>query len=61
MQPKYVTIDKFSEMYGMTKESIRQLKKKGHIREKVHWVKAPNGRIMIKLKEFNEWIEGKSD
>ena len=45
-----VTIDKFSELTGLTSEAIRQYKKKGQLREKIHWIKAPNGRIFIKVK-----------
>ncbi len=53
---RYVTIDKCSEFYGFTKEAIRQLKKKGQWREKIHWRKAPNGRILIDIKAIDEWI-----
>ncbi|SEQ27620.1 MerR family transcriptional regulator [Nitrosomonas ureae] len=54
-----VTIDKFSELTGLTSEAIRQYKKKGQLREKIHWIKAPNGRIFIKVKAAYAWIEGK--
>lgn len=55
----YVTIDKCAELYGLTKEAIRQYKKKGQWREKIHWHKAPNGRIFINIKAVNAWIVGK--
>jgi hypothetical protein len=51
-----VTIEKCSQIIGLTEESIRQLKKKGQWREKIHWYKAPNGRIFIDLKAVNLWI-----
>jgi hypothetical protein len=57
---KYITIGKCSELYGLTEESIRALKKKGYWREQLHWVKAPNGRIFINVKGVDEWIEGKA-
>jgi len=58
MKHKHQTIDKFSEESGMSKESIRALKKKGVWREKIHWVKAPNGRIFINVSGVEKWIEG---
>ena len=56
---KWKTLDKFSEESGMSKESIRALKKKGVWREKVHWTKAANGRIFINIVAVEKWIEGK--
>ncbi len=55
---KWKTLDKFSIESGMSKESIRALKKKGKWREKVHWKKAPNGRIFINQVAVEQWIEG---
>lgn len=52
------TLDKFSQESGMTKESIRALKKKGEWREKIHWQKAPNGRIFINTVAVEKWIQG---
>ena len=54
---KWLTLDKFSEQSGMTKESIRALKKKGIWREKIHWTKASNGRIFINVVGVEKWIE----
>jgi hypothetical protein len=56
---KWKTLDKFSQESGMTKESIRALKKKGIWREKIHWTKAENGRIFINIVAVERWIEGK--
>jgi len=56
---KWKTLDKFSEESGMTKEAIRALKKKGIWREKLHWVRAANGRIFINVGAVEQWIEGK--
>lgn len=54
-----VTIEKCAELIGITEEAIRQYKKKGQWREKIHWFKAPNGRIFINIKAVNQWIVGK--
>lgn len=56
---QFVTIEKCAELYGLSQEAIRQYKKKGQWRQGIHWVKAPNGRIFIKLKAVDAWIEGK--
>ncbi len=59
LSDRYVTIDKFAELTGLSTEAIRQYKKKGHWREKIHWRKAPNGRIFIDKIAAYAWIEGK--
>jgi len=57
---QWKTIEKFSEESGMSRESLRALKKKGHLRETIHWVKAPNGRIFFNALRIQDWIIGKS-
>jgi hypothetical protein len=47
-----ITIKKCAELTGLTEEAIRALKKKGHIRETIDWVKSRNGRIFIHLENF---------
>lgn len=54
---KWSTLEKFSSDSGMTKESIRALKKKGVWRERIHWQKR-NGRIFINSIAVERWIEG---
>ncbi|TXI35536.1 MAG: MerR family transcriptional regulator [Nitrosomonas sp.] len=53
-----VTIKKFAELTGLTEEAIRQYKKKGQWREKIHWIKAPNGKIFIITKAAYAWMQG---
>lgn len=55
---RWQTIEKVSSDIGLSKESIRALKKRGIFREKIHWVKAPNGRIFINPDEVQKWITG---
>jgi predicted site-specific integrase-resolvase len=55
----FVTIEKCAELIGLSAEAIRQYKKKGQWRERIHWVKAPNGRVFINIKAVNQWILGK--
>ncbi len=54
----WVTLEKISEQSGLTKESLRALKKKGILREKIHWIKAPNGRIFLNVKAVENWVLG---
>ncbi|MBS0423211.1 MAG: MerR family transcriptional regulator [Proteobacteria bacterium] len=53
-----VTIKKFAELTGLTEEAIRQYIKKGQWRYKIHWNKAPNGRIFIIAKAAYAWMQG---
>lgn len=50
------TLNKVSEETGLTKEALRALKKKGKLREKLHWVKGPNGRIFFNIQQLEIWI-----
>lgn len=54
----WVILEKFSNDSGMSKESIRALKKKGQWRDKIHWLKAPNGKIFINKVAAEKWIQG---
>ena len=55
--PKYVTIEKMAEMTGLSIEAIRAYIKKGYLRLTVHWIKGANGRTMINVERFFEWLE----
>jgi hypothetical protein len=50
------TIRKVSEETGMSEESLRALKKKGQLREKIHWIKSPNGRILLNIVALEKWL-----
>jgi hypothetical protein len=54
-----ITVKKCAELYCLTENAIRQLMKKGQWRFKVHFEKAPNGRIFIRTHAVNAWIQGK--
>ena len=53
-----VTIKKFAEHTGLTENAIRQYIKKGQWREKIHWYRAPNGRIFIIAQGACAWMQG---
>ena len=55
----WVLIKKAAEEIGYTENAIRQKLKKGVWIHGHHWLKAPDGRILIHLGRIIEWIEGK--
>lgn len=55
---KYLTIDKFSEVSGYTKEAIRSKIKRGQWLEGREWMKAPDGRNLINMEGYEQWVEG---
>ena len=55
----WVRIKKLSELSGYTENAIRAKIKKGVWLQGKHWRKAPDNRILISLREFEAWVEGK--
>lgn len=45
-----------SKQSGWTVNALRELKKKGKIREGYLWVKR-EGRLLMHIERFNKWIE----
>jgi hypothetical protein len=54
---KWVTIKRFAELSGYSEEAVRAKTKKGVWKYKVHFRKAPDGRILINIEEVEKWIE----
>jgi len=52
----YVTLEKHKEETGYTPAAMRSKIARGDLIEGVHYVKAPDGRININIKEWNKWI-----
>lgn len=57
---KWVLIAKVVELIGYTDDAIRAKIKNGVWLNGVHWLKAPDGRIMFNLEAIQRWIEGKA-
>jgi hypothetical protein len=55
---KWITVKMCSETFGFSENAIRANIKKGVWRIKLHWIKAPNGRVMINPESVEKWIEG---
>ena len=54
---QWVTIKKFSDLSGYSEEAARQKIKKNQWSNRVHFKRAPDGRILINLVEVSKWIE----
>ncbi len=55
---KYKTINQFSLESGYTEKAIRCKIQKGQWNDQVI-VKAPDGRMLISIEGYNEWVENK--
>lgn len=53
----WVTIKKFSELSGYSEEAARQKIKKNQWQNRLHFKRAPDGRLLINLVEISKWIE----
>jgi putative excisionase DUF1233 len=56
---KWVLIKVLSQESGYTENAIRSKIKKGIWRDSVHYLKAPDGRIMFNMEAIEKWVESK--
>lgn len=56
----WVLIPKLVELTGYTDDAIRAKIKRGVWIMGTHFVKAPDGRILLNLEAIRRWIEGKA-
>lgn len=54
---RWVTINRAAELTGYTVDAIKHKVKGGVWAQGKQWRKAPDGRILINLEEFNRWAE----
>lgn len=54
---KWVTIRRFSELSGYSAEAVRSKIKKGVWKYRVHFRKAPDGRVLVNIEEIEKWVE----
>lgn len=55
---KCITINKFSELSGYTAKAVRNKIDRAVWKEKIHYHRAPDGRIFIVEKAVDDWIRG---
>lgn len=53
---RFVTVKKFAEQSGYSINAINCKIDKGIWLEGKEWIKAPDGRRLIDLKEFEKWV-----
>lgn len=54
----WVTVKKFSELTGYSQKAIYIKKDRGIWKQDIHWVKSPDGRILLNTTEIVKWMEG---
>ena len=57
---KWVLICRVIDLIGYTDDAIRSKISKGVWLSGVHWIKAPDGRLMFNLEAIQKWIESKA-
>lgn len=53
----WITTKKFSELSGYTAKAVYNKTSKGVWRHNVIWRKAPDGRVLISIEEYERWVE----
>ena len=53
----WVTIKKFAEITGYSEKAVRLKQQRGIWKVYEHWIKAPDGRILINVSNVQIWIE----
>ena len=56
---KYITIRKLVELTAYSDNAIRTKISRGKWKEGQVWKRAPDGRILIDVAGFENWVEGK--
>ena len=57
---RYVTISKFAQESGYTENAIRAKITAGVWLMDMVWKKAPDGRVLIDIEGYANWVEGKT-
>lgn len=54
---RWVLINRFAEITGYSEDAVRHKVKNGTWPQGRIWRKAPDGRILVNLEEFERWVE----
>jgi hypothetical protein len=57
---RFVTISKFAEGTGYSEKAIRRKIEDGIFVEKLHYFRAPDGRILFDTEAYQRWVQGMS-
>jgi len=58
--PKWIRASKYAEISGITTAAIKAKRQQGVWLEGKHWVRAPDGQIMIDWRALDEWAESQT-
>lgn len=59
-RPRHVKLSKFHELTGYSSNAVHQKIAKGVWIEGIHYVKAPDGRLMVDLEAYDAWVRSES-
>lgn len=54
----YVQIKVFERLTGYTADAIQKKIRAGVFRQGKEWQRAPDGRVLISLQGYHNWVEG---
>jgi hypothetical protein len=55
-----ITIKKLAEESGYSEDALRSKISRGEFSEGIHYIKSPDGRVQIIVKEYIKWAESSS-
>ena len=53
----YVRVSRFAELTGYTEKAARRKMEEGVWTEGKHFRRAPDGSVLINLREYEKWVE----
>jgi len=56
--PKWIKAKLYAQISGITTEAQKKKRQRGEWSEGVHWIKAPDGQIMVNWRAIDAWVEG---
>lgn len=57
---RYVTTKRLAEATGYTEKALRHKVDRGVFAEGIHYRRAPDGRLLFDVEEFEKWVEGET-
>ncbi|MBH0050679.1 MULTISPECIES: excisionase [Pseudoalteromonas] len=54
---EWVTLNAMAKVTGYTVAALRSKIKRGQLFEEKHWRRAQDGRLLIHVGNFNEWLK----
>jgi hypothetical protein len=55
----YVKLSVFEGLTGYSPDAVQKKIRRGEWREGVHWRRAPDGHLLMDLRAYDAWVEGR--